>query len=40
MQIDGLVEMMVENDIHEAKQEAVLLKEGLIEPTWEYPVIK
>ena len=40
VQLDGLVEMMVENDIHEAKQEAVLLKEGLIEPTWEYPVIK
>ena len=40
VQIDGLVKMMVDNDIHEATQEAVLLKEGLIEPTWEYPVIK
>ena len=40
VQIDGLVKMMVVNDIHEATQEAVLLKEGLIEPTWEYPVIK
>ena len=40
VQIDDLVKMMVDNDIHEATQEAVLLKEGLIEPTWEYPVIK
>ena len=40
VQIDSLVKMMVDNDIHEATQEAVLLKEGLIEPTWEYPVIK
>ena len=38
--LDGLVQMMVDNDIHEAKQEAVLLKEGLIEPTWENPVSK
>jgi len=29
---------MVENDLLEAKQEALLLKEGLIEPTWENPV--
>lgn len=38
--LDGLIQMMVENDIIEAKQEAVLLKEGLIKPTWENPVIK
>ena len=38
--LDGLVQMMVDNDIHEAKQEAILLKEGLIEPTWENPVSK
>ncbi|MBB37800.1 MAG: GDP-mannose 4,6-dehydratase [Actinobacteria bacterium] len=40
IELDGLVQMMVDNDIHEATQEAVLLKEGLIEPTWEYPLIK
>ena len=38
--LDDLVQMMVDNDIHEAKQESVLLKEGLIEPTWENPVSK
>ena len=35
---DGLVKMMVENDIIEAKKELELLKLGLINPTWEYPV--
>jgi len=34
---DNLVEMMVENDIKLAKQEKVLLSEGLISPTWESP---
>ena len=38
--LDNLVQMMVENDLLEAKQEAILLKEGLIEPTWENPVFK
>ncbi len=32
---DKLVEMMVESDLNLAKKEEVLLKEGLIEPTWE-----
>ena len=38
--LDSLVQMMVDNDIHEARQESMLLKEGLIEPTWENPVSK
>ena len=33
-----LVEMMVKSDIDIAKREQVLLKEKLIQPTWEYPV--
>ena len=32
-----LVEKMVDEDIKLAKQEEVLIKEGLIYPTWEYP---
>ena len=34
---DKLVEMMVESDIENAKQEKVLLENNLIMPTWEYP---
>tara|TARA_A100001015_G_scaffold159347_1_gene177040 strand:+ start:422 stop:1459 length:1038 start_codon:yes stop_codon:yes gene_type:complete len=34
-----LIDMMVKNDIENAKQDQVLLKENLIKPTWEYPVI-
>jgi len=30
--------MMVVSDIKLAKQEKILLKEGLIKPTWEYPI--
>ena len=33
-----LVDMMVKNDIENAKQDQILLKENLIKPTWEYPV--
>ncbi len=36
---DQLVEMMVINDIEEAKKEQVLLSQGLIEPTWEHPIL-
>lgn len=34
-----LVEMMLKSDIENAKQEQVLLKENLIKPTWEFPLI-
>jgi len=33
-----LVKMMVESDLLLAKREQVLFKEGLLSPTWEYPV--
>ena len=33
-----LVDMMVKNDIENAKQDRILLKENLIKPTWEYPI--
>ena len=33
-----LVDMMVKNDIENAKQDQILLKENLIKPTWEYPI--
>ena len=33
-----LIEMMVKSDIELAKKEQVLLKEKLIQPTWEYPI--
>ena len=33
-----LVDMMVINDIENAKQDQILLKENLIKPTWEYPI--
>ena len=36
---EQLVEMMVINDIEEAKKEQVLLSQGLIEPTWEHPIL-
>ena len=32
---EDLVKMMVENDLRLAKQEKVLLEQGLIDPTWE-----
>ena len=32
-----LVKIMVESDIELAKRESVLLKEGLLSPTWESP---
>lgn len=32
-----LVQMMVESDLQLAKQEKVLIEEGLMKPTWEYP---
>tara|TARA_B100001996_G_scaffold380359_1_gene367655 strand:- start:178 stop:1212 length:1035 start_codon:yes stop_codon:yes gene_type:complete len=34
-----LVKMMVEHDINEAKKDYTLLKENLISPTWEAPVV-
>jgi len=37
--INGLVKMMVESDIELARREEVLLKEGLIKPTWEHPTV-
>ena len=33
----GLVELMVESDIKLAKQEKILMQQGLIKPTWESP---
>ena len=33
----GLVKIMVEYDINEAKKDFTLLKDNLISPTWEYP---
>ena len=33
-----LVDMKVKNDIENAKQDQILLKENLIKPTWEYPI--
>ena len=36
--INGLVKMMVESDMELARRE-VLLKEGLIKPTWEHPTV-
>ena len=35
----GLVKIMVEYDINEAKKDLALLKDNLISPTWEYPKI-
>ncbi len=35
----GLVKIMVEHDIKEAKKDSALLKDNLISPTWEYPKI-
>ena len=31
-----LVKLMVENDVQLAKREAVLMSEGLLDPTWEH----
>tara|TARA_Y100000389_G_scaffold16491_1_gene14558 strand:+ start:1022 stop:2062 length:1041 start_codon:yes stop_codon:yes gene_type:complete len=38
LSFDGLVEKMVDHDLNQAKKEATLLKENLINPTWEHPV--
>ena len=35
----GLVKIMIEHDIKEAKKDSALLKDNLISPTWEYPKI-
>ena len=35
----GLVKIMVEHDIKEAKKDLALLKDNLISPTWEYPKV-
>ncbi len=37
---EGLVQLMVEEDITEAKKDFSLINEGLILPTWEHPIIK
>ena len=37
---EGLVQLMVEEDITEAKKDLSLINEGLILPTWEHPTIK
>ena len=37
--IDELVKLMIESDLILAKREEVLLKEGLIKPTWESPIV-
>ena len=34
---NGLVTMMVENDLNEAEKELTLVKNKLLKPTWEYP---
>ena len=34
---DKLVDLMLNSDMHLAKQESVLMKEGLLMPTWEHP---
>jgi len=34
-----LVKMMVENDLNEAEKELTLLKNNLLQPTWEHPAI-
>ena len=36
---DDLVKMMIESDLLLARREQVLLKENLIQPTWEHPKI-
>ena len=38
--IRELVRIMVESDTNLAKREEVLLREGLIKPTWENPIFK
>ena len=35
---DELIKLMIENDIEIATKEKMLLDNGLIKPTWEYPV--
>ena len=37
---ESLVQLMVEEDITEAKKDLSLINEGLIFPTWEHPIIK
>jgi hypothetical protein len=34
-----LIKLMVDSDLNLAKREEVLMKEGLIKPTWEHPSI-
>ena len=34
---EELVNLMVDNDLEQAKKESVLFKEGLLKPTWEHP---
>ena len=36
---NGLVKMMVENDLNEAEKELTLVKNNLLKPTWEYPAL-
>ena len=36
---NGLVKMMVENDLNEAEKELTLVKNNLLKPTWEFPAL-
>ena len=36
---NGVVKMMVENDLNEAEKELTLVKNNLLKPTWEYPAL-
>ena len=39
LEFEGLVKLMLENDINEAEKEKTLIKNNLLKPTWEYPKI-
>ena len=39
LDFEGLVKLMLENDINEAEKEKTLIKNNLLKPTWEYPKI-
>lgn len=39
MNFDSLVKLMVDEDLKSAEKEMVLFKQGLLQPTWENPII-
>ena len=39
LDFEGLVKLMLENDLNEAEKEKTLIKNNLLKPTWEYPKI-